>query len=136
MSRIRLPDGCKLAINWEKDNDIIICRHHVIVNFFWACRVSFVKFSYWSKFHVNIMADSGVMTVFVYKRLTRNRKYPIWVLSNICRLGWVRETTFCMSVSIKMLLNDARYRVTAFTVSELVRENKLRGGGCGAGGLG
>ena len=31
-----------------------------------------VKFSYWSKFHVNIMTGSGVMAIFVYKGLTRN----------------------------------------------------------------
>ena len=28
------PDGCKLAINWKKDNDIIIFWHDIIVNFF------------------------------------------------------------------------------------------------------
>ena len=37
-----------------------------------ARRVSFVEFSYWSKFHVNIITGFGVMTIFVHKGLTRN----------------------------------------------------------------
>ena len=31
-----------------------------------------VKFSYWSKFHVNIITDSRVMPILFYKGLTRN----------------------------------------------------------------
>ena len=31
-----------------------------------------MKFSYCSKFHVNMITGYGVMTIFVYKRLTRN----------------------------------------------------------------
>ena len=44
-------------------------------NFFWRRFVSLVKFSYWSKFHVNIIntiAVSAVVTIFFYKGLTRN----------------------------------------------------------------
>ena len=32
-SRIQLPDGCKLTINREKDDNITICQHDVIVKF-------------------------------------------------------------------------------------------------------
>ena len=32
-SGIRLPDCCKLAINWENDNDVTIYQHEVIVIF-------------------------------------------------------------------------------------------------------
>ena len=39
-------------------------------------QVFLVKFRYWFKFHVSIITSSGVMTIFVYKRLTRNRQYP------------------------------------------------------------
>ena len=39
---------------------------------FWRCFVSLVKFSYWSKFHVNIITGSGVMIIYFYKGLTRN----------------------------------------------------------------
>ena len=77
----------------------------------WRCRVSLVKFSCWSKFHVNIMTGSGVMTIFFYKRLTRNPEIgntPVWVLPNIWRLGRVRDTKFGTNVSNKKLLNTAK----------------------------
>ena len=90
----------------------------------------FVKFSYWSKFHVNIITGSGVMTIFFCKGLTRNPKIgntPVWVLPNIRRLGGVWDTKFGKSVSNEMLLNAAKYQVRAFTVSELLRENQQGG---------
>ena len=59
-SGIRLPDCCKLAINWENDNDVTIYQHEVIV-IFWHCHDSFVKFSY-----VNIVSGSRVMTIFLF----------------------------------------------------------------------
>ena len=31
---IRLPDYSKLSINQKNDNDVTICRHDAIVNFF------------------------------------------------------------------------------------------------------
>ena len=73
-SGIRPPDGCDLAINRKEDNDVTICRHDVIVKFFCCCFVSLVRFSYWSKFQVSYqyMISSGVKTIFVHKRLTRN----------------------------------------------------------------
>ena len=70
------------------------------------------------------MIGSGVTTSFVYKGLTRNPvigNTPVWVLPNIWRLGWVRDTKFDMNVYNKMLLNA---RVTAFRVSKLLRENQ------------
>ena len=69
---IRSPDCSELAKNPKNDNDIIIFPHNVNVNFFWRCFVSLVKFSYWSKFHVNIITGSGIMIIFFYKGLTRN----------------------------------------------------------------
>ena len=80
-------------------------------NFFWHCFVSLVKFSYWCKFHVNIICDSGVMTISFYKGQTRNpeiKNSPVWVLSNIWRLWWVRNTKYGTNVSNKMLLDAAR----------------------------
>ena len=41
-------------------------------NFCCCYFVALVKFSYWSKFHVNIITGSGVMTISFYKGLTRN----------------------------------------------------------------
>ena len=34
VSGIQLPDCSKLAINRKSDNNVTICRHDVIVNFF------------------------------------------------------------------------------------------------------
>ena len=113
-----IPDGCKLAINREKDNDVTIFRHDVSANFFfWRCPVSHVNFSYWSRFHVNIMTGSGVVAIFVYKGLTRNpeiRNTPIWVLTNIWRLWQVGDTKFGTNVSKKMLLNAVKWQRYSF----------------------
>ena len=105
MSGIRPPDCSKLAKNPKNDNDVTIFRHDVNVKFFWRCFVSLVKFSYWSKFHVNIITGSGVMTISFYKGLNRNPEIgniPIWVLLNIWRLEWVRFTKFGTNIFNKM----------------------------------
>ena len=31
---MRLPDICKLAVNWKKDNDVTVSRHKLSSNFF------------------------------------------------------------------------------------------------------
>ena len=57
-----------------------VSRHDVIVGIFLTCFVFLVKFSYWCKFHVNIIG-SGIMTIFFYKGLTRNPEIentPVW----------------------------------------------------------
>ena len=88
-----------------------------------------VVFSYWSKFYVNIITGSGVVAISIYKGLTRKpaiwntRDTRGWVLPNIWKLEQVKNTKFYMNVSNKMLLNPAR--VTAFNVSELLRQNLL-----------
>ena len=72
VSEIWPPDCSKLAKNPKNDNDVTIFRHDVIVNLFCGSFVSLVKFSYWSKFHVNIITGSGIIRIFFYKGLTRN----------------------------------------------------------------
>ena len=79
--------------------------------------VSLVNFSYWSKFHVNIISGSGTMTVFFDKRLTRNPEIgntSVWVLPNIWRLGQVRNTKFGTNVSNKILLDTAKCQGYSF----------------------
>ena len=74
MFGIWLPDCSKLAKNWKNDRDSTICEHESLPDFFLT--VSLVKFSYWSKFHVNIITglilDSRVVAIFLYKELTGN----------------------------------------------------------------
>ena len=65
------------------------------------------------------------MTVFLYKGFIKNPEMgntPVSVLPNIWRLGRVMDTKFGKDVSNEMLLQNAR--VTAFTVSEFLRENQ------------
>ena len=67
------------------------------------------------------------MIIFFYKRLSRNpeiEKTTVRGLPIIWRLGEGRDTTLGTNVSSKMLLNAVNARVTAFTVSELLRENQ------------
>ena len=64
------------------------------------------EFNYWSKFHLNIITGSGVMTILFYKGLTRHPEIgynPVWDLPNIWEQGIVRNTKFgdyqsCMNI--------------------------------------
>ena len=67
-SGIPLPDCSNSAINWKNDNDVTIYWNGAIVNIFWPCFVSLVKYSYWAKFHFNIISGSRVMTIYFCKR--------------------------------------------------------------------
>ena len=134
MSRIRPRDCSKLAGNLNIYNDITIFRHDVNIKFFWRCFISLVKLSYWSKFHVNIITDSGIMTIFFYKGLTRNPEIgntPVWVLLEIGNSPisgywdelWVPNLARMSLINCYWMLQNSR--VTAFTVDELLRENQL-----------
>ena len=117
MSGIRPPDCSKLAKNPKNDNDVTIFRHDVIVQFFGGCFVSLVKFRYWSKFHVNIITGSGIMTLFFYKGLTRNLEIgntPVWVLPKIWRLGGVMDTRCGVNLCNRMLLKAAKFQGYSF----------------------
>ena len=71
-SGIQLPECSKLVENRKNGNDVTISQHDVTINFLKCCFVFLVRFSYGSKFHVNIMTGSGVMTISFFKALTRN----------------------------------------------------------------
>ena len=129
-SGIRLTDYSKLAINQKNDNDIIIFQHDVIVKIFWRSFVFLVKFSYWSKFHVNIKTGSGVMTIFFYKGLTRNPEITnilVQVLHNIWRQGWFRSTKFDTNVSNETLLNAAKCQGYSFYHLWVIKGKPNRG---------
>ena len=82
-------------------------------------------------FHVNTITASGVVTVFVYKELTRNPEIgniSVWVLRNIWRLGWVRDTKFGTNVSNEKLLNATKCQDYSF-YRFLVFKGKQTGGG-------
>ena len=87
--------------------------------------IFFLLSSYWSKFYVNIITGSGVMTISFYKGLTRNPEIgntPVWVLPNTRRLGLVRNAKFGANVSTKMLLNPAKYQGYSFYRFWVIKE--------------
>ena len=105
--------------------------------FFLSCRVSLVKFSYWSWFNVNIMTSSGAMIIFIYKGLTRNLEIGnplVWVsFAQYLELGRVRDTKFGTNVSNvnKMLPNAAKYQGYSYYHFWfiIVKPKRWRGGG-------
>ena len=112
-----VPDDSRLLLNWKKwqwPHNFSTWRYHII---FWRCFASIAMFSYWSKFHVNIIAGSGVMITFFFKRLTRNLEIvntSVGILSNIWRLGQVMDKQFATNVSNKILLNAAKCQSYSF----------------------
>ena len=105
--------GCKLE-KWQLRHNFPKWSHRQI---FWHCFVSLVKLSCLSKFHVNIITGSRVMTISFYKGLTRNPEIgntPVWVSPIIWRLGRVRNTKLGTNVSNKMLLNTAKCQGNGF----------------------
>ena len=68
--------GFRNGPNWRQIGKITVTSQFTNMtsssNFFDVFFVFLVKLSYWSKFHVNMITGSGVMTIFFYKRLTRN----------------------------------------------------------------
>ena len=112
-SGIRLSVCSKLTISRKTNNDVKIYQYDVIVNFFWRFCVFLVKFSYWWKFHVDIITGSRVIRFFLYKRLTRNPEignYPAWVSPNTWRLGQVRNAKFGANVFNEMVLNATKFK--------------------------
>ena len=131
-----LESKFQIAPDWPKIRGITMTSQFpekmLSSSFFWHWPVSPVKFSYWSKFHVNIITGSRVMTILLHTGLTRNpevRNTPVWVLPNTWRLGWVRDTKFGTNVSNEMLRTACCKMpgLTAFTVSELLWENQQEG---------
>ena len=103
--------------------------------FFWRCHVFPVNFSYWSKFHVNIITGSGVMTILVYKRLTRIWKSEIlpsgfFPISGNCGELWIPNLAPMSLISywiLQKLLNSVKhqgYNIYRF----LVTRGKSTGG--------
>ena len=131
---MRPKSGFQIALNWPQIgkgqwlHDLLIWHHcHVFLH----CFVSLLKFSYWSKFHANIITGSGVMTIYFYKGFTRYPKIGntnVCVLPNIWRLRRVRDTSFGTDVSNKMLLNAAKCQSYSFYLFWVV-QRKTKGGG-------
>ena len=107
----------RIAISWKDDKTSSSI-------FLKLLSISLVKFSYWSKFLVNIITGSGVMAILIYKELKSQiiGNIPIWVLPNNWRLKQVRNTKFGMNVSKKMLLNAAKCQGYTFYHFWVIKE--------------
>ena len=68
--------GFRMAPNWPKIGKMTITSQFAnMTSYLLSWRhhhVSRVNCSYWSKFYVNIITGSGVMTIFFYEGLARN----------------------------------------------------------------
>ena len=107
----------RIAISWKDDKTSSSI-------FLKLLSISLVKFSYWSKFLVNIITGSGVMAILIYKELKSQiiGNIPIWVLPNNWRLKQVRNTKFGTNVSKKMLLNAAKCQGYTFYHLWVIKE--------------
>ena len=121
LQTIRPDSGFLIVPNWPKIQKMTMPSQFVDMNswlnFFWCCRVSFLKLSYWSKFHVNIVTGSIFMTIFLYKELTRNPEIGntlVCILPNIWRLGLLRDTRFGKNVTNEILLNAVKSQGYSF----------------------
>ena len=95
----------------------IICQHDFVFNFFKLAVFFLSKFSYWFKFHINIVTGSRVMRILVNKDLSRNLEIgntPVWVLPNIYRLSWVSDSKFGTNISNEKLLNATKCQGYSF----------------------
>ena len=94
-------------------------------SFFSTCRVCLAKFSCWSKFHIN--TGSGVMTISIYKGLTRNPEIgntTVWVFPNFWRLKQVRDTKSNTNVANEMLVDAAKCQGYSFYCFWVMRKTK------------
>ena len=69
-----------------KHNGFTVFWYEIIVKVFWHCFVSLVKFSYWSKFHIDIITGSWVMTFTFKSDWPEIRKLEI-PLSEFCSIS-------------------------------------------------
>ena len=136
MQTLYPESGLWTARNWPKTQWMTMTSQFsdmaTTSNFFDVVFVSLVKFSYYSKFHVNIISGSGIMTVFFYKRLTRNPEIgnsSVWALPNIWRLGRVMDIKYDTNVSNRMLLNAAKLQAYSFYHFWVIKGEPTGGGG-------
>ena len=130
MQTLCLESGVGTAPNWPKIGKMTMTStSHLLGVFFF---VSLVNFRYWSKFHVNIITSSGIMTIFFYKGLTWNpdiRNTPVWVAPNIWSLDRVMDTKFVPNVFNRMLLDAAKYQGYSFYLFWVIEGKPTRAGG-------
>ena len=127
MSGIRLPDCSKLAINWKNDNDLTVFRHDVIVNFF-----DVVLFLLWilvigpSFMSISSLVLELWQFYFIrdWPEIWKSEIPPseFWPIFGDWGKLWIPNLARMSLIKPYQMLQDAR--VSAFTVSELLREKQ------------
>ena len=106
-----------------------VCRHAFL--FIWKLQINWVSQKYilytfyWSKVHVNIITGSKVMPIFLFNGLTGNLEIP---LSEFCPISKDWRKLGILNLAriflMKFYWTLEKYRVTAFTISELSRKKQ------------
>ena len=145
-SRIWFPDCSKLAINRKNDNDITIRWHDVIVTFFYVAvfllsslvtgpsfmLISLLVLEFWQFIFIRDWpeiqkSEMPLSAIYFHKGLARNpeiRNAPVWVLPNIWRMGELGLPNLARMSLMKSYWMLQNATVTAFSISELLRENQ------------
>ena len=99
---------------WQWRHNFLTWGHH---QFFRRCFVAVIILSMLVTCPSFVSISSLVLELWQFS-LVRDwpeiRNTPVWVLPNIWRLGWVRDTKFSKDVSNKILLNAARFQGHSF----------------------
>ena len=126
-SGIRLPDCSKLTVNWKNGNDFIIFWHDVNVVLFLLTSIATGPGF--------MLISSLVVELWQFLFI---RDWPETQKSEITPSGFGSISGDCCKQAIPNLARTSlikcywmmqNARVTAFTVSELLRKNRLEGGG-------
>ena len=106
-----------------------VCRNAFL--FIWKLQINWVSQKYilytfyWSKVHVNIITGSRVMPIFLFNGLTGNLEIP---LSEFCPISKDWRKLGILNLAriflMKFYWTLEKYRVTAFTISELSRKKQ------------
>ena len=132
--RLRLQNPSSGLLRIVHKSKIWQCCHDLLT---WCYRqfllksfVSLLNFSYWSKFHVNIIADSGVMKLLLIWDWPET-EYPHPSFAQNLETGSVRDI-FGTNVYNKMFLNTAKcqgYRFYNFYRFWVIKGNQQPKGG-------
>ena len=132
---IPLPDGYKLAINRKKSNGVTICRNDVIFKHFWRCCVFLVKFWITRPSFISIPWLVLELWQFSFIKNWREIRKSEIPLSQFCQIPADLDVLVIPNSARMFLINCywilQNARVTAFTISELLRKTRQ---GRGAGG--
>ena len=124
MQTLHLESASYKLKKWQWRHTFPTGRHR---QFFWCCFVFLVKVSYWSNFHVNIILVLELWQFSFIRDWPEIQKLEI-PLSEFCpisedwgKLGIPNLARMFLIKCYSMLQNA---RVTAFTVSKLLRKNQ------------